>query len=296
MKIKHILQSTIKGVILLGALSLYAQENNDPKEKQTTQKTETNVEATKASTTQKAPDTYPQRFGLRVGVDLFKLTRGMYDKTYQGFEIVGDYRINKNWWAAAELGTDKMERNNQTYGFTTKGNYIRIGGNYNVYDNWLDEENAIYVGFRYGFSTFSQNLDWYKVYTTDPYFPSPIQRPNAKYNGLSAHWVEFVTGVQAKLINNVFMGFSLRLNGLIAQKQPDGFENLYIPGFNKKHSGAIGVGFNYSITYFIPLYKSKKHKNTSAPENNTKYDLEGNKINQSEDLRIIEKNKKQLNK
>ncbi|UVD79559.1 MULTISPECIES: DUF6048 family protein [Myroides] len=301
---KHTLQSIIKGSIFLCALSVFAQEKEVIESKNDSIAPPTKIEIVETTpqitSKQETPAVFPQRFGLRVGVDLFRLTRGFYDKTYQGFEITGDYRLNKNWWAAAEIGTDKLERNESTYGFTTKGNYIRLGANYNVYDNWLDEENAIFVGFRYGFSSFSQTLDWYRIYTTDPYFPNQEIRPNEKFSGLSAHWVEFVTGIQAKMFNNVFMGFTLRLNGLVSQKQPDQFENLYIPGFNKKHSGAIGVGFNYTITYFIPLYKSKKHKNTAPIESDVKYDLEGNKVNtednssQSEDLKMIENNKKQL--
>ncbi|WP_395076160.1 DUF6048 family protein, partial [Flavobacterium sp.] len=36
------------------------------------------------------------------------------------------------------------------------------------------------------------------------------------------------------------------------------FDNLYIPGFNRTYDGKFGVGWNYTISYFIPLYKSKK--------------------------------------
>jgi hypothetical protein len=32
------------------------------------------------------------RYGLRAGVDLYKLTRALYDKDYKGIEFVGDYR------------------------------------------------------------------------------------------------------------------------------------------------------------------------------------------------------------
>ena len=35
------------------------------------------------------------RYGVRVGVDLYRLTRGLYDKNYKGIELVGDYRLTK---------------------------------------------------------------------------------------------------------------------------------------------------------------------------------------------------------
>jgi hypothetical protein len=44
------------------------------------------------------------RYGLRVGVDLYKLTRGFYDKDYKGVEFTGDFRLTKKYYLAAELG------------------------------------------------------------------------------------------------------------------------------------------------------------------------------------------------
>jgi len=68
---------------------------------------------------------------------------------------------------------------------------------------------------------------------------------------------EVVAGVKAKGFNNVFVGFSLQLKRLVSNKEPDNFENLYIPGFNRTYDGDFGVGFNYTVTYFVPIYKKK---------------------------------------
>lgn len=236
--------------------------------------------------------TFPMRYGLNIGIDLFSLSRSIYDKSFDGLELSADYRLTKNWYAAAELGQTKMTRNQLTYGFTANGQFIKLGANYNVFENWLDGEDQIYVGFRYGFSTFSQTLNWYHVYTTDPYFPDHIIDSNKKYSSLSAHWGEFVTGIKTNLTKNIFMGFSLRLTGLITQKQPDNFENMYIPGYGKKYSGNIGVGFNYTISYFIPLYKSKTNK-VPQVDDSPKYDLQGNEMIK-DDLRTIQNNKNKV--
>jgi hypothetical protein len=47
------------------------------------------------------------------------------------------------------------------------------------------------------------------------------------------------------------------LNRLVSNKEPGNFENLYIPGFNRTYNGDFGVGFNYTVSYFIPIYKKK---------------------------------------
>jgi len=54
--------------------------------------------------------------------------------------------------------------------FTTKGTYFKAGFDYNLYENWLDMENMVYIGARYGVSSFSQTLNSYTIYNRYPYF------------------------------------------------------------------------------------------------------------------------------
>ena len=198
------------------------------------------------------------RYGLRAGIDLYKLTRGLYDSNYKGIEFVGDYRLTKKYYLAAEIGNENKTTDDERLNFTTKGSYLKVGFDYNGYENWLNMENIISIGLRYGASTFSQELNSYKIYNANPYFGEvPVLVSGEKFNGLSASWIEVVAGVKAKVINNVYLGFSLRLNRLVSNHKPTNFDNLYIPGFNRTYNGDFGVGVNYTITYFIPLYKKK---------------------------------------
>jgi len=200
-----------------------------------------------------------ERYGLRVGADLYKIARSIYDDDYKGFEITGDYRYSKRIYIAAEIGNENKTTDEPQLNFTTKGTYFKLGADYNMYENWLDMENMITIGARYGFSSFSQELNSYKIYNANPYFSdeSGLVKTSKEFNGLSAHWLEIVAGVKAEIFNNVFLGFSLRLNYLLTDKQPEDFENLYIPGYNRTYDGKFGVGFNYTISYFIPLYKKQ---------------------------------------
>ena len=64
--------------------------------------------------------------------------------------------------------------------------------------------------------------------------------------------------MKVKIISNFYLGFSFRLNRLINHVSPENFDNLYIPGFNKKtDENNWGGGFNYTITYSIPINLSK---------------------------------------
>ena len=213
-----------------------------------------------------------ERYGLRLGVDLFKLTRSFYEKDYRGLELVGDYRLTRRHYLAAEIGNENKTVDDEQLNFTTKGTYLKVGFDYNTYENWLNMENIISVGLHYGVSSFSQTLNSYQIYNPNPYFgPAPVVQSGDKFDGLSAQWIEVAVGMKAEVFNNIFVGFSVRLNRLVSQKRPDNFDNLYIPGFNRTYNGDFGVGFNYTVSYFIPLYKTTvKAKEKEKPKKKKK--------------------------
>nr|WP_235935453.1 DUF6048 family protein [Flavobacterium ichthyis] len=218
-----------------------------------------NISAQEPATDTIVAQKFPDRYGLRVGVDLFKIARSFYDKEYKGFEITADYRFNKKIYIAGEFGNENKTTNEPQLNFTTKGTFVKFGADYNLYDNWLDMENMITIGARYGFSTFSQELNSYTIYNPNPYFSNEsVITESRSFDGLSAHWLEFVAGMKAEIFDNLFMGFSVRLNYLVSNKKPNDFDNLYIPGFNRTYDGSFGVGFNYTVSYFIPLYKKQQ--------------------------------------
>lgn len=214
----------------------------------------------------KATDTiqkqkFPQRYGLRVGADLYKLTRSSYDKNYTGIELVGDIRFSKDYYIAVELGNENITKQEVNLNFTTKGSYIKAGFDYNLHENWLNQENMIYVGMRYGISSMSQTLNSYRIYNSSPYFgQSQLITDGVKFDGLSAQWIEVLAGIKTRVFNNIFVGFSFRGNVLISNVKPEGFDNLYVPGFNRTYNGSFGVGFNYTVSYLIPVYKKKFKK------------------------------------
>ena len=197
-------------------------------------------------------------YGLRVGIDVFNPVNAFLNDDRKGLELVGDYRISKKWYAAAELGFLEETTNEDFINFTTNGSYIKAGVDYNAYENWLDMENAIYVGFRYGYSTFSQTLNSFTI-NNDAFFDD-LATPEIgqKLDNLNAHWAEIVLGIKVETLNNLYLGFSFSGKKMITTKEPDGFKNLFVPGFNRVFLNNSGFGFNYTISYLIPLYKRDK--------------------------------------
>lgn len=212
-----------------------------------------------------------ERYGLRIGVDLFKLSRSFYETDYRGLELVGDYRLTRRHYLAAEIGNENKTVDDDQVNFTTKGTFLKVGFDYNSFQNWGNMENIISVGLRYGVSSFSQTLNSYQVYNPIQYFgESPVIISGENFDGLSAQWIEVVAGMKAEVFSNIFVGFSFRLNRLVSQKRPDNFDNLYIPGFNRTYNGDFGVGFNYTVSYFIPLYKATVKAREKASKEKSK--------------------------
>jgi Domain of unknown function (DUF6048) len=201
---------------------------------------------------------YTQKYGLRLGGDVSKLVRTFLDEDYSGFEINGDYRLTRTLYVAGEIGFEENTTSNDQLNSTVNGSYFKGGVDYNMYKNWLGMENMIYAGFRVGAASFKQTLNSYTVYQTNQSWPPTTVNSGEEFNGLSAIWGELIIGIKAEVLNNVYVGLNAQLKGRITEKEPNNFENIFIPGFGRTYdSGSFGIGFGYNISYLIPLFKKE---------------------------------------
>lgn len=204
---------------------------------------------------------YKQKYGLRLGTDISKLARTFLDDNYSGFEIMGDYRLSKRIYLAGEIGNEERTTENEFISNTSKGSYFKGGVDINFYRNWLDMENMIYAGLRVGASTFSQTRNNYTVYdVNNQYWGDQFSvEDSEEFNGLAAIWGEIQIGLKAELFNNFFAGVNVQLKFLVSETEPDNYESIYIPGFNRTYdSGAIGAGFGFNLSYLVPIFKKDK--------------------------------------
>lgn len=200
--------------------------------------------------------TIKEPYGLRLGIDLSKPIRTLLESDYSGFEIMGDFRISKRFYLAAEFGNEKKDWDESNLEAKTSGSYAKIGADFNAYRNWIGMNNSINIGLRYGFSTFTQELIAYQVYTTDQTFPPVYTFNMQEYTRLSAHWIELIVSVKAEVLTNLYLSINFQLKRKMSEDVPENFANLYIPGFNRTYDySEVGVGYGYGITYLIPIYK-----------------------------------------
>lgn len=202
---------------------------------------------------------YTERYSIRFGIDMSKPIRSMIENDYIGLELTADYRITKKLYLAAEVGTEDKRVMSETLDFQTSGEYIKLGVDFNLFNNWEGMENMLLTGFRFGTSTHSQQLNGYAVRQLDHLWAEDLYKSLDQpllFDDLNATWIEIIAGVKTELLNNLYMGISVRMNYLMNDKEATNFSNLYIPGYHRVSEGSPwGVGLNYTMMYQFPLYR-----------------------------------------
>lgn len=197
---------------------------------------------------------------IRLGFDLLKPVLSSSEGDNLNYEIVGDLQLTENIYLAGEYGLVDKVIEDENINFNSTGSFLRIGFDYNMFENWIGMDNSIYIGLRYGTSNFSSKILDYNVRNKDSYFSNLVTNEfqTIEYSNLSGNWIELLLGIKVETFKNVYLGLSLRLNKLLSDEKPNNFGNLFIPGFNKvTDENTFGSGFNYTLTYSIPLKKRK---------------------------------------
>ena len=198
---------------------------------------------------------YKTAYGLRVGADISKPILAIFNGNYTGIELVADYRIGKKIYLATEIGFEEKTSIEDYSNSTSKGSYIRIGFNYNAYDNWLDMNNEIFTGVRYGLALFDQTLNSYTPNVNSLYFPSVPINASITAPDLTAHWTEFLVGIKVETLRNLFVSTSISYKIAFAVDDQENFKTLFAPGLGRVYESGTGFGFNYTISYLIPFTK-----------------------------------------
>ncbi len=150
--------------------------------------------------------------------------------------LEADMRIYDNYYLAAEIGNETLPFGEDYIRVSASGSFIKIGANYNAYENWEGMQNIVFAGLRYGFSTFSQDIEEYRIYTTNDYFDDDIRFNGEETSGLTASWIELMAGFKVEV------------------------DNLTIPGFGRTFDDSnFGIGYGYSISYLIPIFRKAKN-------------------------------------
>ena len=198
-----------------------------------------------------------KKFGIRIGTDLQKIIRSASSQEYNGISFNADIRFKESIFLFSEIGNEKKIVEYSSVDSEISGNYIKLGLQFKLNKDIIGLRNLIYSSFGLGISSFDQTIFRYNIYNIYSDLWGEFTNTDAiNLENLNANWIEIGFGVKTEILNNLFLGIELQLKNLINQKNKNDIANFYIPGFNRTYEGSnFGTGFNYSLTYLIPIIK-----------------------------------------
>jgi len=199
-----------------------------------------------------------RKYGPRFSFDVFRVILDKVpglDTARTGFEVTADFEISKAYYLVAEYGQQKLDFSTNLFDYASEGYFFRAGIDYNFLQKKLplNQYEMFFGGIRYCFSSYSHAAG--NILIRDNLFgvPEPI---DVGPIDLWASWIEVTGGIRGEIFRNFFIGWTFRGRLMLFQKKDEVMAPYFIPGFgsgNKRTS----IGFNYYVSYKIPLYKKK---------------------------------------
>ena len=248
MNLKKLTYYLFFALISLIGLTAQAQEVDSSRYKRAIDKP---MRAVKKSKKQKQPIDHD----LRVGIDISNLILGAMTPIRVGLDLSLEYNVTPNLYVMLEGGYNYYKRENDRVTYTSKGNYIRLGLDYNVRKTTeVNDRDIYYIGFRNGFSRFTQEVPNYVL--LNGFWGNTVSNMPEEQN--YAHWMELLTGFKVEVLKNWYLGMGVRTKFFLYRNKTSIEPVQYVPGYARNYSSAV-LSFNYTIYYNIPLnYKKKK--------------------------------------
>lgn len=173
--------------------------------------------------------------------------------------IEGALRLNlrNTYFPIFEIGYGKCNTTDDDTHISYKAAapFFRAGVDINILKD-KRQNNRLYVGVRYGFSTF--NYDMSGPDMTDPVWhgTAPFHYEGMKSN---SHWAEIVFGVQVKIWSKFHMGWSVRYKKPMKIGQDMYAKPYYIPGYGTT-VGESCWGGTYNLVFDLNWGQRQKIK------------------------------------
>ncbi|RRD80470.1 hypothetical protein EII14_02305 [Alloprevotella sp. OH1205_COT-284] len=188
--------------------------------------------------------------GLSVSIDL--AGAAMANATAWG-QYEGMLRLNlrNTYFPLIEAGQGRADHTGETSGlhFVTRSPYLRVGMDYNLKKD-RSSKNRVFVGARYGFSSFRYDLNGPDI--IDVHWKNTVPFHFEALNG-NAHWGELTFGLESQIWKFVHLGWSVRYRRRIYEKRSPTGRTWYIPGYGRNSSSStLGGTFNliFDLTHF----------------------------------------------
>lgn len=204
---------------------------------------------------------FPLYNGISVSLDLFGLGAGVLGSDFLSTEIGVEVDLKNRYMPVLEVGYGSTDTWSDTgIHYKSSAPYFRIGMNYNTMYK-KGNPNYLYVGFRYGFSSFKYDVG--NVPVTDDIYGGGMDNPAMQDNiwggsvpyykeGVKASmgWLEALVGVRAHIYKNIYMGWTVRMRYRKNCSFDENSDPWYIPGYGKYDTPKLGM--TYTLIYKLP--------------------------------------------
>ena len=189
--------------------------------------------------------------GTTIGVDIFGLGSKIFGGDITSTEISVEVNLKNRYVPVAEIGygtTDTTDDGTNIH-YKASAPYFRIGMNYNFFFKKPYLPGFLYGGIRYGFTSFSYDVDAPTM--KDPTWGFP-EIPFS-YDGIktTVTWARTAGRNKGKCVQEFLHGMVTTLPYTHEHKKAEHTEPWYIPGFGKNNSTNLGV--TYSLIYKLPF-------------------------------------------
>lgn len=189
--------------------------------------------------------------GLMVGVDVSGLASKAFGSDAFSSEISIHANLKNRFFPVVEIGYGKTDTTGEETNihYQTSAPFFRVGMDYNVFYKKPHLPGYFTVGLRYGFSSFTYDMQSPDL--VDPNWGHTSI--SVTYNDVksNAGWLELVLGMKTQVYKDFYMGFTVRYRARQSMKKHENTEPYYIPGYGRGKTSNFGI--TYSLSYRLPF-------------------------------------------
>lgn len=189
--------------------------------------------------------------GSSIGVEIAGIGGYLLGGDIMSSEILLQSNLKNRFLPTLEIGygkTDAVNDANDMH-YKTSAPYFRIGMDYNVFYLKPYLPGYLYVGLRYGMSSFTYDVSGPDM--TDPNYGGTTVP--FSYSGMKskASWLEGVVGIKVRIYKGFHMGWAVRYKMRMSIDNHENSVPWYVPGFGKNASSSFNL--TYNLIYNLPF-------------------------------------------
>ena len=189
--------------------------------------------------------------GSSIGIEVASAAGYLLGGDILSSELLLQSNLKNRFLPTLEIGygrTDVVNDANDMH-YKTSAPYFRIGMDYNVFYLKPYLPGYLYVGLRYGMSSFTYDVSGPDM--EDPNYGNTVVP--FSYSGMKskASWLEGVVGIKVKIYKRFHMGWAVRYKMRMSVTEHENSTPWYVPGFGKNASSSFNL--TYNLIYNLPF-------------------------------------------